>query len=49
MDFFEGLTLYKKNQAYALAIQNAIVIDVKVYKDLFSCFLKFYDDKNMSC
>ena len=31
------------------AVQNAIVIDVKVDNDLFLCFLKFYDDQNMLC
>ena len=46
--FFEEVPLYsKKIQAYALAVQNAIVIDVKVDKDLFLCF-KFYGDQT-SC
>jgi hypothetical protein len=47
---FEGVPLHsKKNQVYALAVQNAIVIDFKVDNDLFLCFLKFYDDQNMLC
>ena len=40
MSFFE---------AYALAVYNAIVIDLKVDKDLFLSFLKFYGDQDMLC
>jgi len=51
MDFFwrSATIQQKKIQAYALAVQNAIVIDVKVENDLFVSFLKFYDDQNMLC
>jgi hypothetical protein len=47
---FEGVPLHsKKILVYAPAVQNSIVIDVKVDNDLFLCFLKLYDDKNMLC
>ena len=50
IDFWRSATIQqKKIQAYALAVQNAIVIDVKVDQDLFLCFLKFYVDENMMC
>ena len=51
MDFFwrSATIQQKKIQAYALAVQNAIVIDVKVENDLFVSFLKFYDYQNMLC
>ena len=50
MDFLKECHYTAKNiQAYALAVQNAIVIDVKVENDLFVSFLKFYDDQNMLC
>jgi hypothetical protein len=47
---FQGVPLHsKKIQVCALAVQNSIVIDVKVDNDLFLRFLKFYDDQNMLC
>jgi hypothetical protein len=50
MDFLkECHYTVKKIQAYALAVQNAIVIDVKVEEDLFLSLPKFYGDQNMLC
>jgi len=40
---------YGSLEAYALAVYNAIVIDLKVDKDLFLSFLKFYGDQDMLC
>ena len=49
MDFFKECHYTAKKKAYTHAVHNAIVIDVKVDKDLLLSFLKFYDDQNMLC
>jgi len=45
--FLRSATIQQKKKAYTHAVHNAIVIDVKVDKDLLLSFLKFYDDQNM--
>ena len=47
--FLRSATIQQKKKAYTHAVHNAIVIDVKVDKDLLLSFLKFYDDQNMLC